>query len=708
MGAIVSVWIPINPMIHWIEAGSFFVGLLLAGLLAIFPRLGPRSRRLLFFLVPASLSAAIQAFGLVVLSEPDSYRFSLALIVIAAGGGYLACGTFDRQRTFPFAIPVCAISVLLIGFLYFLRPSGVYEVEVPKGYVAFGPIGYISALFLLIISVIVLATLEQALRHASETVRWELKFLFLGIGALYAAIIYMSSQVLLFSPQSGLLLTGSIRLFHSMFLISCLLIAISWKRGSGQTQIAVSHGVIYSSITLLSVGVYLIASSLIARIASRWGDVGLPMEALIFLLSTVVLAALILGTGFRHHARAWIRRNIFSGRYDYRQFWLEATERIRSIDPPAATAAALADIVHRALGAIDVSIWVRRWEPSRLQLLSSVGTISDSPGTEAPDVIEKILDVTEPISLEEIDHMQDSAAVNEFAANTKTSLLVPLISSSRTIGVITVGADRSGRPYDWEAREFLRALAGHAAGEFHKSDLLATLVEAKEDEAFRAFSTFVLHDLKNFASTLSYIAQNAPRHQHNPEFQKDAFQSVYDTAEKMKRLCNSLRTFSSTLAVDKKPVDLNQIVRSVADTFNAGMSKNLKLELSDLNPVLANSEEVGRVIQNLLLNAREAILDDGAIIVKTRNKGDKVEVSVEDNGKGMSPDFVQKELFLPFHTTKSGGLGIGLFQSKKIMEAHRGTITANSQEGKGTKLLLTFPAAKPEERTQPISQTSQK
>jgi putative PEP-CTERM system histidine kinase len=286
--------------------------------------------------------------------------------------------------------------------------------------------------------------------------------------------------------------------------------------------------------------------------------------------------------------------------------------------------------------------------------------------------------------------------VKDFMNSTRASLLVPLLSSNRIVGVITVGADRSGRPYDWEAGEFLRALAGHAAGEFHKSELLATLVEAKEDEAFRAFSTFLLHDLKNFASTLSLIAQNAPRYQNNPDFQKDSFQSVYETAEKMKRLCNSLRTFSSNLAANKKLSDLNQIVRSVADTLNAGLQEHLRFDLGELPLLVVDAEELGRVIQNLLLNAREAISEDGVITVRTTNRGGQVEVAVEDNGKGMSQQFIEKELFLPFHTTKSGGLGIGLFHSKKIMEAHRGAILVESEKGKGTKVTLIFPAAKEE------------
>ncbi len=683
-------------MIHWIEGLAFICGLGLAALLVVFPRFGPGSRHLLWLILPACFSAGVGAFGpeITGLLELNSYRLSYSLIILASAGGYVASQALNRQAKRKYVAVACASAVLMVAMLYLIIPSHTEGLQATEGYIPLGIVGYVSSLYILVLSVVVLASLEQILRSASETVRWELKFLFLGIGALYAAIIYLSSHVLLFPPRSGLLLTGAIGLFHSIFIFSCGLMAMSWKRASGRAQISVSHGFIYSSITLLCVGVYLIASSLIARWASQWGELGLPVEALIFLLSAVVLATLILGTAFRHRTRAWIRRNIFAGRYDYRRYWLEATERVRSIDPPAITAAAVADIVHRAVGAIDVSIWIRRWNPNRLRLLSSLGPAAETLDEEVSGVVEELLNVLEPLSLDELERMEAAAAAGNFAKKTHSSLLVPLVSSDRLVGVITVGADRSGRPYDWEAREFLRALAGHAAGEFHKSELLATLVKAKEDEAFRAFSTFVLHDLKNFASTLSYIAQNAPRHQHNPEFQKDSFQSVFDTAEKMKRLCNSLRAFSSTLAADKKPSDLNQIVRSVADSLNAGIQEHLKLELGDLPPIMVDSEELGRVIQNLLINAREAISEDGVMIVKTSDLGDKVEISVEDNGKGMKREFMEKELFQPFHTTKSSGLGIGLFQSKKIMEAHQGAIFVESEEEKGTKVRLLFPVTK--------------
>ena len=678
---------------QWIEIVAFILGLVLAGLLVVVPRFGPGSRQLLLMLLPACASAAVAAFGerLPGVVPADGVRLSFTLILLSAVGGLLAVQAFSRRARWLHGTLALGLTGLLVALLFAIEPPYALGFESPQGYLALGPVGYAAALFLLIVSVIVLAGLEQALRGASETVRWELKFLFLGIGALYAAVIYLSSHTLLFPPSGGLLLVGSIGLFHCMFLVSCALVLIAWRRGSGRSRISVSHGAIYSSVTLLTVGVYLIASALIARWASRWGEVGLPLEALIFILSAVILTALVLGTGLRHRTRAWIRRNVFSGRYDYRHFWLEATERVRSIDPPPETAAALADIVHRALGAIDVSVWVRRWDPNRLELLAATGIIAGRLEKEVTGAVEPLLSASEPLSLEEIRALGDGAALEEFVEKTRASLLVPLVSSNRIAGVITAGPDRSGREYDSEAREFLRALSGHAAGEFHKLDLLSTLVAAKEDEAFRSFSTFLLHDLKNFASTLSYIAQNAPKHQHNPEFQQDAFQSVYDTAEKMKRLCNSLKSFSGGLAANKKPIDLSQVVRQVADTLNTGLDKPLKLEVSPLPPVMADAEEVARVLQNLILNAREASGEEGPITVRTADREEEVEIAVADNGRGMSREFFEKELFHPFRTTKSGGLGIGLFQSKKIMEAHRGSIRVESAEGEGTTITLLFP-----------------
>jgi signal transduction histidine kinase len=69
----------------------------------------------------------------------------------------------------------------------------------------------------------------------------------------------------------------------------------------------------------------------------------------------------------------------------------------------------------------------------------------------------------------------------------------------------------------------------------------------------------------------------------------------------------------------------------------------------------------------------------------------RVLVSVSDNGSGMSASFIENELFKPFSSTKNRGLGIGMFQSKMIVESHRGRISVQSKKGKGTTISISLP-----------------
>jgi K+-sensing histidine kinase KdpD len=93
----------------------------------------------------------------------------------------------------------------------------------------------------------------------------------------------------------------------------------------------------------------------------------------------------------------------------------------------------------------------------------------------------------------------------------------------------------------------------------------------------------------------------------------------------------------------------------------------------------------------LLINAREAVGGNGQIRVETSQREGRAVLSVADNGCGMSPEFLRHSLFRPFQTTKKKGLGIGMFQSKLIIEAHRGSIQVESEPGKGTRFGIFLP-----------------
>ena len=94
---------------------------------------------------------------------------------------------------------------------------------------------------------------------------------------------------------------------------------------------------------------------------------------------------------------------------------------------------------------------------------------------------------------------------------------------------------------------------------------------------------------------------------------------------------------------------------------------------------------------NLLLNAWDAVGAAGQITVQTGQRDSRAVLSVSDNGCGMSEAFLRDSLFRPFQTTKKKGLGIGMFQSKMIVEAHQGTIQVESEPGKGTTFRVILP-----------------
>ena len=687
-------------ILNYIEIIAAVAGLAVSILLCAFPRFGLTSWMLALALVPAVVMSAIQGLApRLHWLRDELVLLSFACLVLCTAGGCVTSYMFERadfaaelKRNRWFFIVILALAPILIASILVFPPP---ISDTTVNLTALGLGGYVAAAYLLLISVVILANIEQTLRSAEEHVRWEIKFLLLGFAAIFGAIIYVASQVLLYPPEYAYLPWQALDVFPLILLCACFLIFVSWRRNTGRGRVVVSHGLVYSTITLFSVGVYLVATSLVARWLRGWIQSDVPVEPITFLASAILLSMILLGTSVRHRLRRWIRRNVFAGNYDYRRLWMDATEKVRSIDPQVTTATALAEIILDGLGSLDISVWLRARDAEIMRLTVARGTIAESFDDGALALASIPADLTEPIAINELAPESLNTWPTDFFKRAKASFVVPLISAGRLVGLLTVGSDRSGKGLDREAREFLRVLAVHAASEFHKSELLETLVQTREAEAFQTFATFLLHDLKNFASTLSLVAKNAVRHHGNPDFQLDAFRSILETAEKMKRLCGGLRTFSSNLGANKRPNDLNDIVHEVIRNFDQSLFNRLKLNVSPVPTVEVDRQDFSRVLQNLILNAHEAS-PDGPIELSTRFESGRVVVTVTDHGKGIPEDFLQKELFQPFRTTKPDGLGIGLFQCKKIIEAHDGTISVESREGEGTIVRIIVPLLRSE------------
>jgi hypothetical protein len=252
---------------------------------------------------------------------------------------------------------------------------------------------------------------------------------------------------------------------------------------------------------------------------------------------------------------------------------------------------------------------------------------------------------------------------------------------------------RPGEPLTIEDLDLLKTFCDQAAGSILGLRLSARLLKAKEMEAFQSLSAFFVHDLKNLASKLSLTLQNLPAHYDDPEFRQDLLATIQRSVAKIDEMCARLSPLSRTLELQRTTGDLSQTVEAVLGGLNGSLKAEVVRELRPTRSVAMDPKQVQKVVLNLVLNANDAAGPGGHIRVVTGEAERWVYFSITDDGCGMSREFMARSLFKPFRTTKDHGLGIGLFHSKAIVEAHRGRIEVESEEGKGTTFRVLLPVA---------------
>jgi signal transduction histidine kinase len=188
------------------------------------------------------------------------------------------------------------------------------------------------------------------------------------------------------------------------------------------------------------------------------------------------------------------------------------------------------------------------------------------------------------------------------------------------------------------------------------------------------------------------MVQNLPAHYDNPAFRDDMMRVISGSVAKMNAMCSRLSLLTQRLELHRTESDLNDLIRFTLAELDGSFKASLRQELLPMAPLSVDTEQIQKVLMNLLLNANEAVGEGGEICVKTEHAGRWAVLSVRDNGCGMTHEFMKQSLFRPFKTTKSNGLGIGLFHTKMLVEAHQGRIEVESAEGIGTTFRVLLPS----------------
>jgi putative PEP-CTERM system histidine kinase len=407
---------------------------------------------------------------------------------------------------------------------------------------------------------------------------------------------------------------------------------------------------------------------------------------------------LLLSNRVRQNIRRFVSRHFKRPQYDFRQIWMRFTQGTSSVLDQANLCTAAAKLISETFNVLSVTIWLFD-DHDRLTFAASTSRSEREVNDALPNLanlgsaLAKIRELSKPFDLEKAkgDYAENLRQIASSQFRTGGNrICAPLWTGDCCVGVAILADRVGGVPYTLEELDLLKCMGDQVAVSLLNLRLTEEIMRGKELEAFQAMSAFFVHDLKNAASTLSLTLQNLPVHFDDPAFRQDALRGISETANRINQLVSrvaALRPLEPKLA----EVDLNLLVTDALRVLNGTPGISVAKEFHLQPKLKVDRDQFGSVITNLLLNARDAVQAGGEIKIETNQRDDWAILSVADNGCGINAAFLKGSLFRPFQTTKKKGLGIGMFQSKMIVEAHRGKIQVDSEPGAGTTIRVMLP-----------------
>jgi putative PEP-CTERM system histidine kinase len=565
--------------------------------------------------------------------------------------------------------------------------------------IALGSWGHVPYVFVVIGMALGLAQLELVLRASHEPVRHKLKFLVIGMGGLAGYQIYQAGQMLLLPVWQGEhVLVSSVVTNMALGLIAY---------GLGRSRLRevlvntyVSQQALFGSVTFIVIGVYLLAVGAVGEWLRRTNQpLGVGLSVAVVFGALVGLAIAVFSKTVRAEIRRFLTRNFYRSKYDYRAQWLQVTEAFQQASNKETIMDRLLDLLIKTFATTTISIWSFREADRRFcQIRSMTAEKTPSPIEVFHPVIMQLMEKDEAVPIEE-----GLAMGSEVAGVTRDPLVAlgaalcfPIRTQGRLTAFVALGRQLHGEAYGTDDCDLLRGISHHVGALLSHASLAEERQASAELEALHRFSVFCLHDLKNLAARLSLVAQNAENHGRDPAFQESAMRTVTDTAKKMTALMSKLSFKSYTPPAVGAPdlVEISTLIHEIVASIRGDEAVRLHVTGGPVQPIMAVRDQIHQVLLNVVLNAKQAIGQNGAISIAIAQSNGSVVVTVDDTGNGIPPGMLET-LFRPSQSSRPGGLGVGLYQCKQIVEAHRGTIQLRSVVGKGTTVRIELPLARP-------------
>lgn len=288
---------------------------------------------------------------------------------------------------------------------------------------------------------------------------------------------------------------------------------------------------------------------------------------------------------------------------------------------------------------------------------------------------------------------------------------VPVILADKVLGVINMYVKENHQRSEPEEK-FLTAVADALAGvikrkkaeealrvAYHElKETQTQLIQVAKMQVVGGLASGVAHEVKNplaiILQGVDYLSSKIKTADDNVSF---ALQNIHDAVKRADTIIKGLLDFSSISRMELKPQSLNSVLDNalllLKNQFTRYHIHVIEDFGKDMPDIIIDKNRIEQVFINIFINAIQAMPDGGTLTVRTFLKGSTLGVEVEDTGKGILEDILDK-VFDPFFTTKRniGGTGLGLSIVKNIIEMHKGTIKIENKKEGGVKVAVSFKA----------------
>ena len=225
------------------------------------------------------------------------------------------------------------------------------------------------------------------------------------------------------------------------------------------------------------------------------------------------------------------------------------------------------------------------------------------------------------------------------------------------------------------------------------------LVEEEKSGALEQMMDQVVHEIRNPLTSIGGFARKVYGNLPEGDPSRKYMEMIIDDVAILENMIKQLIELKTMAVSYKEPTNINDVILEALKVFDQEIKEksiNVETELVDNLPLIPVDRKLfKRALCNLIKNSIEAMVEKTRVLkIASRMSEDRLEVQITDTGKGIPRDKL-KNIFDPLVTSKVYGPGLGLTFTYKIIQDHKGTISVDSEPGKGTTFTISFPVGKP-------------